>query len=120
MRVEMLNSILENLNSVSPSVEASAIISIDGLVMASRFPNSVDDDRLAAMSAAMLSLAEKAADELERGNVQQIFVRGEKGYIILTHAGEDAVLTVMTRPDAKLGLVLLDIKRSVKDVCDLL
>ncbi len=116
----MLNSILKELNSLSPSIEASAIVSLDGLVMASHFPANVDEDRLAAMSAAMLSLAERAASELDRGDVQQIFVRGTKGYIILTHAGDDAVLTVTTASDAKLGLVLLDVKRSVKDVIDLL
>lgn len=120
MRAEMLDSVLQELNAVSPSVEASAIISFDGLVMASLIPSEMEEERLAAMAAAMLSLGDRATSELNRGDMQQMLIRGNNGFIILTQATDDAVLVVLTQPAAKVGLTLLDIKRSIKDVKDLL
>ncbi len=120
MRAEMLDSVLQELNAVSPAVEASAIISFDGLVMASSIPSEMEEERLAAMAAAMLSLGDRATSELNRGEMQQMLIRGNSGFIILTLATDDAVLVVLTQSAAKIGLTMLDIKRSIKDVKDLL
>jgi hypothetical protein len=65
------------------------------------------------MSAAMLSLGERIASELTRGELEQVNVKGQNGYVILTAIGEEAVLTVLARKDAKLGLILLDVTRAV-------
>ena len=45
MRADMLNSILSELNGTSADIEASAVISTDGLIMASQLPQSLDEDR---------------------------------------------------------------------------
>ena len=55
MRADMLNSILSELNGTSADIEASGIISTDGLMMAAQLPAGLDEDRVGAMSAAMLS-----------------------------------------------------------------
>ena len=68
------------------------------------------------MSAAMLSLGERIAHELGRGGLQQVFVKGENGYVILTAVGDEAVLTVLARKEAKLGLIFLDLARTVQDL----
>ncbi|HRF93770.1 MAG TPA: roadblock/LC7 domain-containing protein, partial [Aggregatilineales bacterium] len=73
-----------------------------------------EEDRVSAMSAAMLSLGERISSELGRGELEQVMVKGENGYVILTAVGEEAVLTVLARKDAKLGLIFLDINRSVE------
>ncbi len=120
MRVDMLNNILNELNSSSADVEASAIISTDGLIMASQLPSSIDEDRVGAMSAAMLSLGDRTAQELERGGLDQVLIKGGNGYVLMVKAGEDAVLTVMAKAHAKLGLIFLDVKRAAKKVCELI
>ncbi len=120
MRAEQLNAILRKLSATSGEVEAAAIISTDGLVMASYVPEGIDDDRLGAMSAAMLSLGERAALELGRGELEQVLVKGKKGFIILVHAGPDAVLTVLTSQTARLGLIFLDVKRTAAEVARLI
>jgi predicted regulator of Ras-like GTPase activity (Roadblock/LC7/MglB family) len=115
-RAEQLVARLRDLQASSGEVEAAAIVSVDGLSIASALQADVEEDRVSAMSAAMLSLGERIATELGRGQLQQVFVRGENGYVILTAVGEEAVLTVLTRKDAKLGLIFLDVARTVQDL----
>ena len=119
MRAKMLSSILLNLNNATAEVDASAIISTDGIVMSSALTENMDKDRLGAMSAAMLSLGDRAAKELGRGDLEQVLIKGGGGYIILIHAGNDAVLTVMTSQTAKLGLIFLDVKRAAEKIASI-
>ncbi len=107
---------LRDLRASSPDIEASAVVSVDGLTIASDLPATTEEDRVSAMSAAMLSLGERIASELGRGGLDQVYVRGDNGYVLLNAVGEDAVLTVLARRDAKLGLVFLDTKRAAADL----
>ncbi len=116
MRADMLTSILAELNGSSADIEASAVVSTDGLMMAALLPSTMDEDRVGAMSAALLSLGDRTAKELARGTLEQVLIKGDKGYILMTHAGEDAVLTVLAKPQAKLGLIFLDVKRAAESV----
>ena len=120
MRADMLTSILSELNSSSADIEASAIVSTDGLMMAALLPAGMDEDRVGAMSAALLSLGDRTAKELARGGLEQVLIKGDRGYILMTHAGEDAVLTVLAKPQAKLGLIFLDVKRAAEAVARLI
>jgi len=119
-RTESMVERLQNLSASSPDVEASAIVSVDGLTMASALPQNVEEDRVAAMSAAMLSLGERIANELGRGQLDQVYIRGEGGYVILMAVGREAVLTVMARPETQLGLLFLEMRRTTKELAALL
>lgn len=112
-RTEQLLACLRDLQASSGDVEAAAIVSVDGLSMASSLPAGVEEDRVSAMSAAMLSLGERISSELGRGMLEQVMVKGELGYVILTAVGQEAVLTVLARKEAKLGLIFLDVNRTV-------
>ena len=120
MRADMLTSILSELNGTSADIEASAIVSTDGLMMAALLPAGMDEDRVGAMSAALLSLGDRTAKELARGGLEQVLIKGDRGYILMTHAGEDAVLTVLAKPQAKLGLIFLDVKRAAEAVTNVI
>jgi uncharacterized protein len=120
MRADLLTSVLTDLNGTSADIEASGIISTDGLMIASVLPASMDEDRVGAMSAAMLSLGDRTAQELARGTLEQVLIKGAKGYVLMTYAGEDAVLTVLAKPNAKLGLIFLDVKRAAESITGLL
>ncbi len=119
-RAELMVDRLRALQASTSDIEASAIVSVDGLIMASALPASVEEDRVSAMSAAMLSLGERIAGELGRGLLNQVYVRGSHGYVLLMSVGEDAVLTVLAHEGAKLGLVFLDMRRAAKDLAVLL
>lgn len=88
--------------------------------MASALPQGIEEDRVSAMSAAMLSLGERIASELKRGALEQVYIKGDKGYAILLSIGHEAVLTALTRSDGKLGLILLDMRRAAEDLVNLI
>lgn len=115
-KVEELTDLLKDLEATTPDIEASAVVSVDGLMIASALPQDVEEDRVAAMSAAMLSLGERTASELARGGLSEVYVKGEDGYVVLMASGENAVLTALARKDAKLGLIFLDMKRTAEEV----
>jgi predicted regulator of Ras-like GTPase activity (Roadblock/LC7/MglB family) len=120
MKSDMLTSILVELNGTSADIEASGVISTDGLMMASVLPAGLDEDRVGAMSAAMLSLGDRTAQELNRGTLEQVLIKGDNGYVLMTYAGNEAVLTVMAKANAKLGLIFLDVKRAAHSIAELL
>ncbi len=120
MRADMLTSILSELNGTSADIEASGIISTDGLMMAAQLPAGMDEDRVGAMSAAMLSLGDRTSQELERGDLEQVLVKGQHGYVLMAYAGKEAVVTVLAKPNAKLGLIFLDVKRAAESIAQLI
>jgi len=115
-RTESMVDRLRQLQGRTPDIEASAVVSVDGLIMASSLPAGVEEDRVSAMSAAMLSLGERIATELGRGMLDEVYIHGIDGYVLLMASGRDAVLTVLAREQAKLGLVLLEMRRAVRDL----
>ncbi|MEA3377517.1 MAG: roadblock/LC7 domain-containing protein [Chloroflexota bacterium] len=119
-RTERLVDRLRSLQMSTPDVEASALVSVDGLIIASALPAGVEEDRVSAMSAAMLSLGDRISSELGRGTLSQVYVKGDQGYVILMSVGAEAVLTVLAHQGAKLGLVFLDMRRTAEDLATLL
>lgn len=103
---------LRRLNSLSGDIEASAVISGDGLTIASVLGEGIDPDRFGAMCASLLALADRAAQEIERGRLKQVLIEGDNGTMLLVQAGLDAVLAVAARPTINLGMVFLEAKRT--------
>ena len=119
-RTDRLVRRLQELQMNTSDVEATAVVSVDGLTMASSLPAGVEEDRVSAMSAAMLSLGERIASELGRGVLDEVYVKGENGYVVLLAVGEEAVLTVLARQQTKLGLLFLDMRRASEDLAAIL
>lgn len=119
-RAEQLVDRLRNLQAAAPDIEASAVVSVDGLIIASALPQGAEEDRVSAMSAAMLSLGERIAGELRRGTLEQVYIKGNGGFIVLTSVGEEAVLTALARQEAKLGLIFLEMRRAAEDIVKLI
>ena len=118
-RTELMVERLRDLQAATPEIEAAAVVSVDGLTMASSLPVNIEEDRVSAMSAAMISLGERIAGELGRGLLEQVHVKGDDGYVILMAVGEEAVLTTLVREGAKLGLIFLDMRRTADDLSTL-
>ena len=119
-RTEQLMERLRELQTATSDIEATAIVSVDGLTVASTLPPGMEDDRVSAMSAAMLSLGERIAGELRRGTLEQVYVKGERGYVLLVAIGEEAVLTVLARETARLGMIFLELRRAAEDLSKLI
>jgi predicted regulator of Ras-like GTPase activity (Roadblock/LC7/MglB family) len=119
-RSAKLDQILAELVGQVPEVEAAAVVSFDGLAMAAALPTGMDEDRVAAMSAALLSLGERAAEGLGRGELSQIYVEGENGTVFLISADDEAVLVAVASRGAKVGLMLFEVRRAAASVADAL
>lgn len=119
-RIERIQDVLRSLRAVSPDIVGSAMVSTDGFIIASLLPAEVDEELVSGMAAALLGVGERIAGELMGGSMEQTYVRGRLGYVILNAVGPDALLIVLTTPDAKLGLVFLDIKRRVQELAKIL
>jgi predicted regulator of Ras-like GTPase activity (Roadblock/LC7/MglB family) len=118
-RVNQMVERLRSMQAAAPDIEASAVVSVDGLIMASALQQGVEEDRVSAMSAAMLSLGERIAGELGRGSLEQVYIKGAAGCIVLTSVGVEAVLTALARQEAKLGLIFLEMRRAAEDIIKL-
>lgn len=119
-REEQLAAALDRLMQEDPDIQAAALVSLDGFTMASALPDGMQADRVGAMSAAILGLGERAAAELGRGHLSQVFIQGDSGYVLLMSVGERAVLTAMADSNAKLGLVLYDMRAVADDIAGIL
>jgi predicted regulator of Ras-like GTPase activity (Roadblock/LC7/MglB family) len=111
-RSSQLDSALTDLLRQAPEVEAAAVVSFDGLPMASALPASMDEDRVAAMSAALLSLGERAAQGLGRGDLSQVYIEGENGTVFLVSADDEAVLVAVAARGAKVGMMLFEVRQA--------
>jgi len=116
---EQIAEKLRALETRVPGVEASLVATYDGLTIASALPPDADEERIAAMCATVYSTAERICNELAKGPVEMSFVRGEGGYVLVTSAGPNAVLMVMTSPEAKLGLLFLEMRRLAQEIAEM-
>lgn len=107
---------LRDLHAMNPELEAVAVVSIEGVHIASYMPNDIKDEHLSAMSAAMVGLGERIARELGRGELDHVTIKGDCGLVVLMSISEGAVLTSVVNDQATLGLLLLDMRRAVSDL----
>lgn len=119
-RAGRLDRVVSDLLAHAPEIEAAAVVSFDGLPMVSALPPTMDEDRVAAMSAALLSLGERAAEGLGRGELSQVYIEGESGTVFLVSCDNEAVLVAVGAAGAKVGLMLFEVRRSAAAVAAVL
>jgi predicted regulator of Ras-like GTPase activity (Roadblock/LC7/MglB family) len=119
-RSERLDRAIHALLAQTPEIEAAAVVSFDGLPMAAALPPSMDEDRVAAMSAALLSLGERAAQGLGRGELSQVYIEGDAGTVFLVSCDDEAVLVAVASKGAKVGMMLYEVRRTAAAVADVL
>lgn len=112
----VLKPVLSKLNSISKEIEASAVMTRDGLTLASKIRDDVNQDRLGAMCASLLSLSDKTAKELSRGNLKQVLIEGDQGCILIVHIGKHAVLAVVSKASSNLGMVFVEARKTAKEI----
>src|SRR3954466_11659079 len=119
-RSAQLDQAITDLLREAPEIEAAAVVSFDGLPMASALPQSMDEDRVAAMSAALLSLGERAAQGLGRGELSQVYIEGDSGTVFLVSADDEAVLVAVAAQGAKVGMMLYEVRRTAQTIAEVL
>ena len=112
---DTLNVLIE----LEKGVKGTAIVSTEGLPIISVFPKG-DDTTIAAMSSALLSLAKRSVIEMKKGEFDQLYIKGTDGNLLVMQAGPNALLIVSTTKNVRLGLILLDIKRTCEKIAKLI
>lgn len=113
-----IRALLQRLNSTSTDILASALISMDGLVIASSILIGLDEDTMGAMSAVILGLGGRVSEELKRGTLEKVVFKGADGYIVMTQVNDENVLCVITNSRAKLGFLFMECKRASEAMCN--
>jgi predicted regulator of Ras-like GTPase activity (Roadblock/LC7/MglB family) len=115
-RIEKMNFILNELRNGLPEIEAAVLISSDAMALASDISDEADEEMIGALSASVLSMGERAARDLKRGVLEQVYIKGDQGYLLLLHCGPDALLSILVKPEAKLGVVFMEGKRTAEEL----
>jgi predicted regulator of Ras-like GTPase activity (Roadblock/LC7/MglB family) len=111
-----LEGVLENLRALSGEVTTAAVLLKDGELKASTLPPGVDRERYAAMLAALAGIARRTARENGGSSFSQVRVKDEGGYILLVGLEGGGALAATTGPDARVGLVLYDMRNVRKEI----
>ncbi|HEX4353689.1 MAG TPA: roadblock/LC7 domain-containing protein [Polyangiales bacterium] len=113
---ERINEVLRGLRQGTPEVIGAAVVSSEGFIVASVLPSEVDEDLIGGMAASLLGVGERISTDLMRSQMEQTYVRSPKGYIVVNQAGPDAVLVLLVSREAKLGLIFLELKRTIVEL----
>jgi hypothetical protein len=116
MHAEEIQQSLEKLKKSSQVIEAAALVSSEGFIMASVLPESLGEERIAGLSAAFMGLAERCTGEMGKGNPRQLFIQAEKGYIVMMGAGNGTYLSVLASSYGKPGMLLFDMKKTAEEI----
>ncbi len=115
-----IENILKELKYRNPGIRGSALVSGDGLAIVSMLPNEFEADRVAGMNSVLLNIGINSSAELNLGDVEQLMIRGENGYLIVSSVADGAMLLVLTDEDVKLGAIFFFMKRALKELREVL
>jgi uncharacterized protein len=115
-KVDELVGLMDAFLQGTPDVESAAVVTHDGFPVVCALPDRLEERRLAAMSASIAALGERALGELRKGRPASIFAEGELGHAAVVPAGRTALLVVTTFETARIGLVLYEMKKAAAQV----
>lgn len=107
-----IEAILKQFIGTASSIQATAVMSRDGLLIASQLSEGVDGERLSAISASLLSLADRAVKDLNKGDLTQVLIFGTDGFVLMLKVGDKAVFSVVSKNNSRLGMLLHEAKKS--------
>ena len=115
-RNDLLSKRLKTILQTSYDLEALALVGLNGDDIASALPPNIDAERFGSMALAAFSLSEQIGSELQRRALEQLFIRGDRGFIVLMPFDDQSLLVALARENAKPGLIILELQRAVKEL----
>jgi len=120
-KIDVLNQTLLELLESNADIKAALVVSPDGLVIASQLGGiSTEPDVVSAMSAAFLGLAKRAIKTLKCGDLSEVVAQGTESSLRIYACGEKAVLAIVTKSNANIGLINIDAREAAKKVIEIL
>ena len=109
-------SILSNLNTTSPAIEASALITRDGLIIASTFPETFNQDHLGALTAALFTIGKDTSQLFIGENLEKVSILGEQGRVFVAPVNNDIALTILTNDQQHCEKLYEQITKSIQQI----
>jgi predicted regulator of Ras-like GTPase activity (Roadblock/LC7/MglB family) len=107
---------LEDLKALSGDIRSCAVLTGDGELKGARHGDGVERERATAMLAALTNLSERVARENGKEHASQTRIKTEDGYVLLVRLDDGGTLAATTDPDARVGLVLYDMRNARDEV----
>jgi len=111
-----IKDILDDIVRSSPYIKAVAMARISGVTIVSVMPTYVSPEHVSAMSAVMVLLGERIARAMRSGELNQVYIKGDEGHIVLTSVGHEAVLMITAEEQAPLGLLFIEMARAAQQL----
>ena len=109
---------LAQLRANNPDILAAAVVTTDGFAVEADTSAEIDEDSLAAMAADLLARASRSSQEFGNGALDELYARGEQGYLLVARAGSEQVLACLASADATVGLLLRDVRQAAAKIAD--
>jgi predicted regulator of Ras-like GTPase activity (Roadblock/LC7/MglB family) len=113
---QSVNQHLRTLRTSTPEIIGAVVVNMDGFVVSSVIPSEVDDELIGGMAAAVIGVGERIAADLMRAQMEQVYIRSPKGYVIINAINDQSALILLVTRDAKLGLIFLELRRVVEEL----
>jgi len=110
-REQMMLDILGELRSDGNGVQAVVLISSDAMALASVMPDDMEEELMSATASSLIAAGERVAEELARGSLDQVYLRGGEGDLVVVKVNDDALLACTVDNAAKMGMTLLEVNR---------
>lgn len=114
--ISTIRQILSQMMQSAPDIIGCALVSEDGLPIHSIIPEEIEEDSMSAMSATLYALGERVISDLTTGVLEQVYVKGDKGYVVISSAGQMGTLAIIAKVSAKLGYVLMVLRQVMSDL----
>ena len=110
--MENLERVLTDLRALSEDIDSCGVLSKDGELVFCSHGAGVDRERVTAMLAALANRVQRMARENGKEHASQVRVKTEGGYVLLLRLEGGGALAATTGPDARVGLVLYDMRNA--------
>jgi uncharacterized protein len=107
-----LDRVLADLRALSGDIDSCGVLSEDGELLSSVHGEGVNRERVTAMLTALANRAERVARENGKEHASQVRIKAEGGYVLLVRLEGGGTLAATTGPDARVGLVLYDMRNA--------
>ncbi len=111
-----MDRVLADLRALSEDIESCAVLSYQRDLLSSSHGPGVDRERVGAMLAALVNLSERVARENGKDHTSQLRIDTEGGHLLVVRLDGGGVLVATTGPEARVGLVLYDMRNSRGEV----
>lgn len=110
--------LVRQLRENVPDISGVMIASVDGLAIATDFPEG-EAARIAAMGASSIGLGSRISSTTQLGSLSQLMIEGNNELLVIYLAGGGAILALRAPTRANLGLIRLEGPKAARKVAEL-